>query len=67
MGAVAEKEVCKLLVHQDVVLRHDATSLLQVIATPASVEALKKALNDEHPSVKSSAKKALQRIAERAK
>jgi hypothetical protein len=67
MGAIAEKEVCKLLEHSDASLRHDAANLLQVIATSASVESLKKALNDEHPSVKSSAKKALQRIAERTK
>jgi HEAT repeat protein len=67
MGAIAEKEVCKLLYHEDTTLRHDAATLLQVIGTQESVAALKKALDDKHPSVKSNAQKALQRIAERAK
>ncbi len=67
MGSMAEKEVCKFLEQSSAAMRSDAARLLEVIGTQDSAAALKKALNDKHPTVKSSAKKALERISERAK
>jgi HEAT repeat protein len=67
MGSMAEKEVCRFLAHEEASLRSDAARLLEIIGTQESVAALKNVLNDKHPTVKSCAKKALQRIADRAK